>query len=188
MTMQIIHWNSYVISFTYIFLFHRDLIRILTQFSYFNVFAKYNQTNGSATVSTLRAYPTRPGGVGGAGERRIRRRVTLSVVAGVRTANRRRITNTWMREARDPWHWVATHPGVPLYCIRWLRISLFSSHFLSPFTNTRYTTRPRRNAVILYSPMFSPAGSRTDRRTGREWEKARMRLVEFDGKRRDELM
>lgn len=82
-------------------------------------------------------------------QRMIRQRNYLSSgMVNVHTANRKRITNTWIRRPRDPWHWSRNTSGTTF--VHWF-ISLFPSYFLPPFTNTR--KRDRR--VILYS-MFSP--------------------------------
>lgn len=72
----------------------------------------------------------------------IQRRVTLSVVAGVRTANRRRVTNTWVTRSgiRD-----IESQHIREYLCTLLCITLFSSHLPSPFTNIRY------NAVAIQS-------------------------------------
>lgn len=72
----------------------------------------------------------------------------LSGMVNVHTANRKKNHEYLNHEARDPWHWSRNTSGTTF--VHWF-ISLFSSYFLSPFTNTR--KRDRR--VILYS-MFSP--------------------------------
>ena len=92
-------------------------------------------------MQLLRSFASRVYSFAGGGEW-IQWRVTLSVVAGVRTANRRRITNTWVARSgiRD-----IESQHIREYLCTLLRITLFFSHLLSPFTNIRY------NAVAIQS-------------------------------------
>lgn len=71
--------------------------------------------------------------------------------------------------------------------IRWLRITLFLSLSIPFHEYTLYNAVAMQRSNFILSDVLS-VGSRTDRWTGREEEKGRTRLVEFNGKRRDELM